>query len=439
MKRIAILTLAATFGVLSFGTSWGLVARLSAQDSGDQHLPADDLTPSEKSRLQSLASGSKATGPQDQALLEKAGRWFVYRATWKKYQEREPTDGATLSTGKTVWEVLQKDLYPLLVVPDPAHPTFKPNDNQVAFMAKFTEALVPPIKKVLKNPRPIARVNAAIILAKLSESGQEALAPLMLEILGDEEQLDAVKFYAVIGLKNIFKGDPFQEIEHRDAFVDKELESKCIQALEKYLLRKPNFDKDVQPAEIDAFRYVRREAMRALGQTKFPAVAKGKVIFAKPALDLLRIVRNDGISPAPTQSEQVEAAIGLCNLQVRQYQGYQLEYVTYQLAQFLVEYGDKYERQRLSPRGLTEPWKYESARLDQALGILGAEATSHAKTKAAALIGHCRDMLKSIVAGVQAAQLREIRDYLTKNPTSETTVYAGLSDSAIQKNEGAGD
>jgi hypothetical protein len=433
MKSSYALARAAALGAFLFMGSALWSQQATTQSSDDQHIPADEITPSEKSNLIRLSTGSKALTQADRSLLEKAAKWYAYRMTWKKYQEREPVDGVTLTTGRSVYDILKAELYPLLVVPDPTKPNFQPNDNQIAFMSKFTEALLPPLKRVLKNARPIARVNAAIVLAKLSESGQESLAPVFLEILNDSEQLEAVKLWALVGLKNTFKGDPFSQIG-RDAFVDKSLEAQCVKALEDFVInRKPAFGSDATSGEIDAYRYLRREAIRALGQTRFPALAQRKELVAKPALDLLRIIRKDNIRPEPSPSEQIEAAIGLCNLQMRQYLGYQLEYAVYELGQFLVEYGDLYEAQRNSPTGLVDPWKSNSIRLDQALANLQTEASSHGRSKAVVVIGHARAMLRSIISGVGASQLRELRQYLEKNPTSETTLYQGRSDAVNKK------
>jgi hypothetical protein len=420
-------------GLLLAGSTGRAPAQTGQQEVGDQHLVAEDLSAPDKTRLTALKDGTKAFAPGDKRILDKAAQWFVYRITWTQFQERKPRDGVTLATAMSVYDMLNKELYPLFIVPDPKRPSWKPNDNQQVYMARFTESLLPAIQRVLKNPRPIARVNAGLILVKLSETGQEQIAPVLLEILQDPEQIDAVKFYAVLALKNIFKGDPFREIE-RDAFVDKDLEAQCIEALVKFLNRKPDLrGQRFSMGEIDAFRYLRRATIRTIGETKFPAVAKRKEVLAKPALELLRIIRKDeNVRPAPTISEQVEAAIGLCKLQSRNYGDYQLEYAAHELGQFLVEYGEMYENDRASKNPNPQVLKDDSLRLAKALDILKDDSKA-SKKSIQEMIRLGRGMLTNIAAGAQAVELRPLRQLLQQNPPSETSVYRGQPDSVIQK------
>lgn len=405
------------------------VGRLAAQppaDSGDQHLPAEELNAREKGRFEHLFNGSQPVLPQDKPLLDKAAQWQVYRVTWTKFQERRPDDGVSFTSAKSVYDVLTKDLYPHLIIPDPKRPTWRPNENQWQFMVKFTESLLPAIRKVLENPRPIARVNAGLILVKISESGQEQIVPLCVDILEDPKQLDAVKLYAVMALRNIFKGEPFREVE-REAFVNKDLEARCIQDLVAFMTRKPE-GKRLSPGELDAFRYLRRSAIRALGETRYPAVAKRRVVMCRPAFELLKIVRNDGVDPEPTPSEQVEAAIGVCKLQSRNYGDYQPDYVADQLGRYLLDYGEKYEAERNAAGAKTRPWRDDSARLDQALGTFQHDRLG---AKGQKIVNTARVMLQSIVAGTQAAQLREFRLELA-TPPAENSVYRGQPDTAIR-------
>lgn len=404
--------------------------RLAAQapaDSGDQRLPAEELKSQEKLRFDQLANGSQAVGPQDKPILDKAARWMVYRVTWTKYQERQPDDGVSFASAKSTYDVIVRDLYPHLIVPDPKRPNWKPNDNQWQFMVQFTDSLMAAIDKVLENPRPIARVNAGLILLKVSETGQEKIADLCMKILEDPKQLDAVKLYTVKALRNVFKGEPFHEVE-REPFVDKDREARCIKDLVAFMTRKPE-GKRLSPGEIDAFRFLRRAAIATVGETRYPAVAQRRVVLSRPAFELLKIVRNDGVEPEPTPAEQVEAAVGVCKMLSRNYGDYQADYAAYQLGQYLLEYGEKYEAERNAPGGtLSRPWRSDSARLDQALAVFERDRLN---SKSRKIVTDGRTMLQSIVAGGQAAQLRELRLDLG-TPPAETSVYRNQPDTAIR-------
>ena len=71
--------------------------------------------------------------------------------------------------------------------------------------------------------------------------------------------------------------------------------------------RNKDFPPGTPPAQIDGFRLVRREAIAALAQGRFPTLADK----SRPAWVLLKIVADDGITAEPRLDERVEAAIGV--------------------------------------------------------------------------------------------------------------------------------
>ena len=70
-------------------------------------------------------------------------------------------------------------------------------------------------------------------------------------------------------------------------------------------------NKDLPPGapqeEIDGFRYVRREAIMALAQCRYPTLADK----THPTWLLLKSAVRDDIHPEPRLDERVEAAIGV--------------------------------------------------------------------------------------------------------------------------------
>jgi hypothetical protein len=410
------------------------LAQTRAVEEGDQFLHADDLSAQDKLRLQALHEG-KALSPSDTKLLDKAAQWFVYRVTWKKYQEREPVDGVSLSTGRSVYDILQKDLYPLLIVPDPARPTWKPNQAQFEYMQAFTKALIPHIDKVLQNPRAIARINAALILVKLSESGQEQLLDPLVKILEDNDQHDAIKFQVLVALANVFKGDPFVDPEIR-GFLDHEKEGDAIKAIVNFLEKRkpPEFSRTKRPSteELEAFKYVRRQAIRTLGFVRQPIVAKRKIVISRPALALLKVVAKDGFMPPPSLSEQVEAAISLCQLQFRLVSDYNVDYAVAQLGKFLVQFGDDYEKERAQP-SKTQSWKYDAAILGQALQAFQKEGRDSKNVDEFAKLGST--MCKSIVEGGQASGLRDLKAWVDNHQAPGGTLYRSQPDSTVKESQ----
>src|SRR5207247_319646 len=98
------------------------------------------------------------------------------------------------------------------------------------------------------------------------------------------KEIDAVKLWALRGLRELFaQGGPDKSI-----FKKQDLEVQSIGALHRFIKRPP------PPAatpkdELEAFRFVRREAIHALANTRFPVVPNSKPGEGQTALLLLRV------------------------------------------------------------------------------------------------------------------------------------------------------
>ena len=393
-------------------------------DEGEIVVPSGEFKSDDKVLAQRFHDG-KQMSDSDKPALQRVAKWYIYRLTLSKYQDRTPDQNEPLSSARSVNDLLQ-ELFALLVLPNP-NKAIQLSPNQQRYMQEFTSALIPPIERVLQNNKQIARINAAIVLAKLGESGNEAVVKPLLAILKDKNQNDAVKLWALIGLKNLFRAKSNPDVE---GFKDRDEEVDYIHELLEFLARKPSLPPNATDEEREAFRYVRREAIRALGQTRYPALLKKKVPLGRPALELVRIMRNDGISPEPTFSEQIEAAIGVCQMKAKLYPNYQLEYAIQQVGQFLLDFADKYEKERNKPNK-SASWKYESARLQQALSTLAEDAPQQERAKVASFAQVAKDMLKRIENNSESLVV-ELRKWLDKNQPPENALYKGEKDATIK-------
>jgi hypothetical protein len=431
----------ATLMGLSGAASWAL-AQDDEGDSGDIRLEVskdDKPDTADLSTLSALKDGRSQVSEKDRPVLNKTARWLIYRLTWVEYQEKKYQEGAYLESNRMTMNELVQQAYSFIPVPDPRkkNPSLAP--DQIRFMEEFSRPLVVHIKKVLQNPRWIARVNAAMILARIGECSVEEVADAYREILEDKKQIDAVKYYALIGLKNQFKASAFQD----QGFKNKEREARCALALIDYLKHKPSFSPDSGRDEVEGFRYVRREAVRALGLSRLPGVLKDKEIAGRPALELLRVVRKDGLTPEPSLSEQVEAVIALSELQTKLfpdskfYAAYEADYAVYHVAQFVVEFAGHYaERNR--PGQVTTPWKLQSARLAQALRSWQDDLLSY-KYKFNAdrakyvsdMLGRCLSVIERI-ENTTPADPNKLRDALRTNLPKGAELFAGMPDSTIK-------
>jgi HEAT repeat protein len=405
-----------------------LCGRAQAQTSDDREgfIATDELKTDEKVRVQKIQLGTVSMADSDKRVLEKAAKWYIYRLTWPQFQDRIPPEGQPLSSALSVNNLLQ-DLFGLLLLPDAKRST-QLSASQERYMQEFTAALIPPIEKVLQNSKPIARVNAAIALARLGETGNEAVVKPLLKILNDKDQLDAVKLWALVGMKNVFRA---KDVPGAEPFKDRDDAADYIHDMLVFLGRKPSLPANAPPEEMEAFKYVRCEAIRAVGQTRWPLVEKKKEKLGRPALELLRIMRKDGISPVPTFSEQIEAAIGICLMRPRLYPNYQVQYALQHLGQFLLDFADKYEEDRKKPVK-SEAWKWESFRLQQALSVLEeVEAPEADKKQARSFVAEARKVLKHIQDNEESGA-SELRKWLDKNTPPENSLYKGEKDATIK-------
>lgn len=383
--------------------------------AGEKRLEAEPLKGDERTAFDKLRDGNLAWAPQNQALLEKAARWYVNRVTWVEYQKKA-FDASTTTTVNDLVVLEASRQIPEVKKQAARQPD---RDNQKKFLLEFGKALTATIDEVLKNPMAIARVNAARILVKLGEAGQEESADYMVKVLQDKEQIDAVKLYVLRGLKELLAAT--------GRVRDPERELRIMQALVEFLKRPPTYGAKAPADEIEAHRYLRREAIRALAQSHLPALVNKKEIAAQPALELLRVMSKDGVSPEPSFSEQLEAAIGLCKMQAKNYKEYQADYAAQHLGYFLSDFMTRYNDDRTKTLR-SEAWKIQAVRLQQALDELGSESKD---AYIATLITKAKPLLAKI-EGDMVPQANVVGDWVKGKPSKSTTLYKGDDSSAVK-------
>jgi hypothetical protein len=399
-----------------------------ARRGGDdeEELRPDKLDDPERKKLQDLQSGKEVVDDTHAKLLDKAAKHFVYRLTIKKHQFKKPDEpGATSETMSALVQEATKH------IPTPDPRKFQPlKEEQQKYVREFSKALGRAVHVVLqkKDRAPIARVNAAIILAYLGNTGVEEVADPLCEVLENKEYDDAVKLYALIGLKNLLKVRWYKNEAGEKSFArfkNEDRETRCAKDLVAFMNRKP----DNPNVTAEAFQYVRREAIRALAETHLPAVGKGRSPDARPALDLLKLMRKDGISPEPSIKEQAEAAIGLCQMQASLKEvKYQPDYAAYHIAKTVVDFAAKYDAER--GQSSQVDWKYYARALVQAL----AELKNDTKSKSQyinELIARCTRVLTNIESNTPTDHLA-VNDWLDKNPPKSTQLFQGMGDAVVK-------
>jgi hypothetical protein len=383
-----------------------------------------DVSPQNKSHLNALRDGKEAITAADKPILEQAAKFQLHRLTQEKYWRKPPPEGLTID------QMLEQDVFKYIPMPTQQKPL---NENQQKFMEAVADAFLSPIEEALHHPEPIVRVNAARILARIAESGQEKTAPVLLKVLNEKDQWDAVKFWVFRGFEGLFNASwwnaavPGNERPNHRAFKDEALENQSIQAIGDYILRKPTLSPNASEEEVKGIQYVRREAIRALGVTKLPAIIVKKQFIGTPtSLILCKVVANDGLSPSASLSERLEAAIGLAQLQTNLVDNYQPDYAAHIVGNFIVDLANVFNNAGgAAAQGTIRPypWKLWATRLEE-----GLQAWKEANPKAsgpsgeyiASLVDRFTTMIRTLQKAQGLANVNDLRAWLEKPPPNSS-------------------
>lgn len=403
----------------------GLLGTVTAQaQDAAGRLPISDLEKLEKRYNNSLVtfrSISSGSQPFNAALhndvIDVVAKYYVYRMTWSELYP-------------AMHQKVVKDIYDALEAASPKKEDTKESREKerakAAFLQVFNKRLEVYLKEVLKNRDDMPRVNAAMVLARLSEFGDEKLLDTYVEILKDPKQNDAVKYWALRGIRKL--------LEPEDGVKDKKLKGSALLAVLEMLGRGINTE-GLTAEEVEGQRVVRREAVRALAQARDPGVYDNqKALKGRVAQELLRVVRNDGLKPGAGLDEQVEAAAGIGKLQHRSFRelphNYQPDYAAQHVGQLIVELADRYQNR--SDRDKERPWRIYAAMLTEALDAMKADSEKFAQGKyVAEMVNRAMPILKNMETG-GAANAAPLGNWLTSNEPVNKTVYKDLPDSVIK-------
>jgi hypothetical protein len=282
-------------------------------------------------------------------------------------------------------------------------------------------------KQVLQDGRPIAQVNCARVLARLADLKQGELADALVDVIKDPKLNIAVKYYAFRGLYTLLH---FPAPAAPDPpVVNKAQEAKAVAALVEFVQRKVPFTAGTPRAELDGYRVVRREAIRALAQAHDPAVGADR-----PALLLLRIVgRDEGVVPEPRLDERLEAAVGVARMKSAAAKDYQPDYAALVLGKFVVEFvtaaNGNSGKDKASERA--RPWRVDAARLGEALEALKADT----KDKyVQGVVGQALRPLAGVENGSKPGpDSTPLNTWLAGNEPPHKELFKGVPDSAIKE------
>jgi hypothetical protein len=189
------------------------------------------------------------------------------------------------------------------------------------------------MRVVNEHPERIVQINAMRVYASVCKTGAPAHWPTVTNLLKNQNTRTEIKYYALQAAANLLWAYDANDYKSRRHSIgskeprgetDKEIGA-LVKAVEDCVTNPkmlvPDFPqgKDAKPTaeQLEVVQYVRRQAIRALGEVRFVTLPgpEGKDKPLYPAHTLARVCMSDPtLFPAPTPSECAEAVIGLSNM-----------------------------------------------------------------------------------------------------------------------------
>jgi hypothetical protein len=266
-------------------------------------------------------------------------------------------------------------LIPNMPILEPAHnQAQKENyDRRKDFIQEYGQAIAGPLQEVLGNSSKFQgdgagywnvriRLNAARILAQLGKSGYVKTddkgldtVDIALEVLENPKESDAVRVFALQALRNLLARPNPAGWEKTLLAKQPEREKKIILALIQFITREVKLPADASAEEFDAWRYVRREAIRALGQCRYMIVRDDKEkVVAEPGYWLLRIAAGDPVlNPGASLPERADALTGF--LQLNPDPALEMDYASWFVAVAIRDLAAEFSARRVKVGGAPAP------------------------------------------------------------------------------------
>jgi hypothetical protein len=401
-----------------------------------------------KDRFLQLIKAEDDPGAGDDAVLDSAAEYFVYRTTWPDlHKDRKTNPPPLVANAKELGDQIK----------DNALPNAPKNQE---FMKKWTKRMIGAFEEVFKLKLPdnrIGVVNAALLLPIYAKTKQEAFGEFLEKLITDEKQHDVIKLYALKALREYLPARPLKASDDpEDKTLKQQLarDTRRVEAIMKFLERKTE---GTDPA---VALFIRRAALRTLADAQVPALAvqKGEVVApaAYPLVSALAPEKDDpNLRPslkATKLSVQAEAAIGVCRMRAKWIDDYQPEAGVYLLGKFLVDFikeyrgdfanfgGKKIKKDEPKVVPLL-PWKLEADRLLKALDELPTNLRDDHPiyNKAVAMAREAQRVLKDIKGHLQIGPPTVLTAAVNALATSNGTLFRGVKDKKLTVELSAGE
>jgi hypothetical protein len=252
------------------------------------------------------------------------------------------------------------------------------------FNTSFLEKILEKTKEIIPNTSISARINAVRMqamcpaeIANCDLAGQKILPEQFMEsFIGvlQKSPDDGMKLYALKGIRDTYKViRPMALVKKASSRVtlSPALEVKVAETLAQLIETPIVYPAGTAPEIVEGYRVLRREALKALAQSRAPISGeKGRTAFI-----LAKFANGSDIKPEPRLDERAEAAIGLLNLRLQDPDAseYNMEAALYQFSSFLIDYFQRFNSRNDTDAEKLFPWKYYAARITDALDELNKE------------------------------------------------------------------
>jgi hypothetical protein len=415
------------------------------QQIGNEANTSTPFTVTHKERYDALRDGKTVPDPvKDKALLEVAGRYLVGRVTWPGYQKWD--DGNLKDVYARFNELMESPV------------TVKGTNQE--FLRLLAPELIANFSKILldadshakdfKNQQAIV-TNAALLLPVLAKCKQNSVHDFLLKLADtDKGGIPVVhpfiRMCAIKGLGELNNpGGPqlvnvnnFQEVQTNAA-----REMARVDAIVKFI-EQPYPPEGKGPEYDNAYRYVRREGVKALAQLRTPVFQPKKGTLTAPvAYYLLKIANGSpaAVGPPYSLSERLEAVIGIAKLDTAGMKNYNSELAVFVVANVLIDtasaYIDDFPIFSVVPKGKDGtilPWKYYAGSLEDVLSVMSAnlKGTPAAKSLDEKVRTNIKDVLAQMKVLRRVESPQVLQTFVANNPPTVTEVYLGNKEWTVQ-------
>ena len=308
------------------------------------------------------------------------------------------------------------------------------------FNTSFLEKILEKTKEVIPNTSISARINAVRMqsmcpaeIATCDLAGQKILPDLFMESFLEVLQKssdDGMKLYALKGIRDTYKViRPMALVKRASSRVTLKpaVEVKVAETLAKLIETPVVYPVGTAPEIVEGYRVLRREALRAIAQSRAPISGeKGKTAFI-----LAKFANGSDVKPEPRLDERAEAAIGLLNLRLQESDAseYNMEAALYQFSSFLIDFFQRYSSRNDSDAEKLFPWKFYAARITDSIDELNKEVKN---------VPYIVEMVQKIGLGLSdmekldKAAVPQLATFVQSKPPASLLIYKKIPGTEVK-------